>query len=107
MCTRTGLPSSYSTVTWLLLSGRSHLIVPSCRSSVIRLMIRWARAIGIGISSGVSFDAKPNIRPWSPAPMSLPFSASSLTPIAMSGDCLPSAIITAQVLASKPISLDV
>ena len=107
VCTRVGLPSSYSTVTWLLLSGRSHLIVPFCRNSVIRLMIRCDRAIGIGISSGVSFEAKPNIRPWSPAPMSLPFSLSESTPIAMSGDCLPSAIMTAQVLASKPISLDV
>ena len=54
---RTGLPSSYSTVTWLLLSGRSHLIVPFLRSSVIRLMSRCASAIGIGISSDVSFEA--------------------------------------------------
>ena len=33
-------------VTWLLASGRSQGIVPSWRSSVIRLMIRCARAIG-------------------------------------------------------------
>ena len=57
MSIRTGLPSSYSTVTWLLLSGRSHLIVPFWRSSVIWLMIRCDSAIGIGISSGVSLEA--------------------------------------------------
>jgi len=54
---RVGLPSSYWTVTWLLLSGRSQGMVPSLRSSVIRLMIRCDSAIGIGISSGVSFVA--------------------------------------------------
>jgi hypothetical protein len=37
--------------------------------------------IGSGINSSVSRHAKPNIRPWSPAP---PVS----TPIAMSGDWL-------------------
>ena len=30
--------------------------------------MRWASAIGSGISSGVSRQAKPNIIPWSPAP---------------------------------------
>ena len=55
--TRTGVAPSYSTVTWLLASGRSQLIEPFCRSSVIRLMIRWASAIGSGISSGVSLQA--------------------------------------------------
>ena len=59
-------------VTWLLASGRSQGIVPSCRKSVIRLMIRCAKAIGSGMSSGVSLQAKPNIIPWSPAPISLP-----------------------------------
>ena len=62
-------------MTWLFESGRSHLIVPFFRNSVIRLMIRWASAIGRGISSGVSLQAKPNIMPWSPAPMSLPRAA--------------------------------
>ena len=104
---RTGVNPSYSTVTWLLASGRSQGIVPSCRNSVIRLMIRCASAIGSGISSGVSLQAKPNIMPWSPAPMSLPVAESSSTPCAMSGDCLPRATITAQVVASKPMSLDV
>ena len=70
-------------------------------------MIRCARAIGSGISSGVSSQAKPNIIPWSPAPMSLPLALSSSTPMAMSGDCLPRATMTAQVVASKPISLEV
>ena len=40
----------------------------------------WASEMGVGISSGVSSVAKPNIMPWSPAP---PVS----TPCAMSGDC--------------------
>ncbi len=51
--------------------------------------------IGSGISSSVSVQAKPNIRPWSPAP---PVS----TPIAMSGDWLWIDDSTAQVSASKP-----
>ena len=53
--------------------------------------------IGSGMSSGVSSQAKPNIRPWSPAPWrssgsALPSARSSKassTPWAMSGDCLP------------------
>ena len=32
--------------------------------------MRWASAIGSGISSGVSRQANPNIIPWSPAPSS-------------------------------------
>ena len=32
--------------------------------------MRWASAIGSGMSSGVSRQAKPNIIPWSPAPSS-------------------------------------
>ena len=51
--------------------------------------------IGIGISSSVSVQAYPNIRPWSPAP---PVS----TPIAMSGDCSWIDESTAQVSESKP-----
>ena len=54
-----------------------------------------ASMIGSGISSSVSVQAKPNIRPWSPAP---PVS----TPIAMSGDWLWIDDSTAQVSASKP-----
>ena len=61
--TRIGVKPSYSMVTWLLASGRSQGIVPSWRSSVIRLMIRCASAIGSGISSSVSLQAKPNIIP--------------------------------------------
>jgi hypothetical protein len=37
----------------------------------------------------------------------LALAASASTPWAMSGDCLPRATITAQVVASKPISLEV
>ena len=51
--------------------------------------------MGIGISSGVSVQAYPNIRPWSPAP-------SASTPMAMSPDCSSMAVITAQVSESKP-----
>ena len=54
---RTGVSPSYSTVTWLLLSGRSQSTSPFWRASVSRLMIRCASAIGSGISSGVSLQA--------------------------------------------------
>ena len=53
--------------------------------------------MGVGISSGVSLVAYPNIMPWSPAP---PVS----TPMAMSGDCELIDEMTAQVLESKPYS---
>jgi len=49
----------------------------------------------MGISSGVSSQAKPNIRPWSPAP---PVS----TPMAISSDCFLMAQMTPQVSESKP-----
>jgi len=39
----------------------------------------WANEMGIGISSGVSSHAKPNIIPWSPAPMAS--ISSSLIPL--------------------------
>jgi len=51
--------------------------------------------IGIGISSSVSVQAKPNMSPWSPAPP-------GSTPIAMSGDCSWIDERTAQVSESKP-----
>jgi hypothetical protein len=53
----------------------------------------WANWMGIGISSGVSSQAKPNIKPWSPAP---PVS----TPMAMSGDWRLTVHMTAQVSPS-------
>jgi hypothetical protein len=46
--------------------------------------------MGSGISSGVSRHAKPNIRPWSPAPR-------LSTPMAMSGDWRSIEVTTAQV----------
>ena len=66
--------------------------------------------IGSGMSTGVSLQAKPNIRPWSPAPCesygsSSPparFSYAVVTPCPMSGLCLSSATDTPQVSASKP-----
>ena len=65
--------------------------------------MRCARAIGSGISSGVSRQAKPNIIPWSPAPSSNADAASSRTssaastPWAMSGDCSLTEISVPQV----------
>ena len=91
--TRFGMPRSYSTVTWVLPSGRRYGSWPDLRTSASRRAIRWASAIGSGISSGVSRQAKPNIIPWSPAPSSNAGAASSRTssaestPWAMSGDC--------------------
>ncbi len=98
VCTRTGLCPSYSTVTWLLPSGRSQGISPDRRAAARCRVRRCASAIGSGISSGVSRHAKPNISPWSPAP---PVS----TPWAISGDCGSMADSTAQVSLSKPYSV--
>ena len=65
----------------------------------------------MGISSGVSSQAKPTIMPWSPAPMASIWSSviwpvlcssASSTPRAMSADCSLSETITPQVSASKP-----
>ena len=61
-------PRSYSTVTWRLAVGTQ----PGQRAVLADLGQaaghRCASAIGSGISSGVSSQAKPNIIPWSPAP---------------------------------------
>jgi len=100
---RTGLRPSYSTVTWLFASGRRPLIRFFSRTSACRLTSWWARSIGSGMSEGVSRHAKPNIMPWSPAPCSFALpSCFSFTPRAMSGDCLPMATETPQLLPSKP-----
>ena len=58
----------YSTVTWVLPSGRRYGTVPLRRTVESCLDSWWASMIGRGISSGVSRHAYPNIRPWSPAP---------------------------------------
>ena len=89
--TRFGRPCSYSTVTWVLPSGRRYGSWPDFRTSDSRRAMRCARAMGRGMSSGVSRHAKPNIIPWSPAPSSWAAASSrtssaALTPIAMSGD---------------------
>ena len=84
---------AYSIVTWVLPSGRRYGSWPVRRTSDRRRAMRWARAIGSGMSSGVSRQANPNIIPWSPAPSSNAGAASSRTssaestPWAMSGDC--------------------
>ena len=52
------LPSpSYSTVTWLLPSGRSQASSPLLRKAARRRQRVWAMAMGAGISSGVSSQA--------------------------------------------------
>ena len=53
-------------------SGRSHSALPLLRMRVSSRPSRCANMIGAGISSGVSSQAKPNIKPWSPAPCSEP-----------------------------------
>ena len=68
----------------------------------------WASEMGSGMSSGVSSQAKPNIMPWSPAPLSSALSPASLlssdwsTPRAMSALCSSMFVMTAQVSQSKP-----
>ena len=44
-------------------------ISPDLRSSAKRRTNLWLREIGNGMSSSVSLTAKPNMRPWSPAPI--------------------------------------
>ncbi len=107
---RTGLWPSYSTVTCDLPSGRRYLIAPLLRLAASRRVRSWASVIGSGISCCVSLQAKPNIMPWSPAPVSSNGSRSPVcltssdwsTPIAMSGDCSSTETLTPQVSASKP-----
>ena len=79
--TRIGVVPSYSTVTCDLPSGRRYSSTPSRLAHDRPLVSLCASMIGSGISSSVSLHAKPNMRPWSPAP---PVS----TPMAMSGDWL-------------------
>src|SRR5207247_9562474 len=55
--TRTGRPFRYSTVTWDLPSGRIHGRRLFFRTSASRRVSRCASTMGIGINSGVSFDA--------------------------------------------------
>jgi len=54
---RTGRPSWYSTVTWVLPSGRKYGRLPDRRTSESRRTSRCAISIGIGINSGVSRQA--------------------------------------------------
>ena len=60
---RAGLPSAYSIVNWPFPSGRSHSISAFSRASARRSIIRWESWIGMGISSGVSLQANPNMIP--------------------------------------------
>ena len=98
-------------VTWVLPSGRRYGTVPSLRTSVSRWESRCANAIGSGISSGVSRHAKPNMRPWSPAPWRSISSSSPestrdsqalSTPWAMSGLWPPIETFTPHDAPSKP-----
>ena len=54
---RTGRPFSYSTLTWVLPSGRRYGMAPLLRTSVRRSLRRWASQMGMGIRSGVSSQA--------------------------------------------------
>ncbi len=67
--TRTGLSPSYSTVTCDLPSGRRYGMSPFLRTAASMRVRLCASTIGSGISSAVSRHAKPNIMPWSPAPV--------------------------------------
>ena len=77
-------------VTWDLPSGRKYGSTSVFRTSESLRVSLWASMMVMGMSSGVSSQAYPNIRPWSPAP---PVS----TPMAMSGDCEWTEVITPQV----------
>ena len=92
---RFGVLPTYSTLTWLLPSGRRKSRMPSRRAVERRCTSLCAIMIGSGMSSGVSSHAKPNISPWSPAP---PVS----TPMAMSGDWDWIRLCTPQVWQSNP-----
>ena len=81
------------------------------RTSASRRASLCDSAMGSGMSSGVSVQAKPNIMPWSPAPWvsstsssltSVRFSSASSTPWLMSGDCGSIEVMTPQVSQSKP-----
>ena len=61
--TRFTTPSSYSTVTCDFPSGRKYERVPSFLTAVSFLVSACDSTIGIGISSSVSSQAKPNIMP--------------------------------------------
>ena len=109
--TLTTLFPSYSTVTWVFPSGLKYSKVPFFLTSVNLLDSLWANDIGRGINSSVSLQAKPNIIPWSPAPIfsisssvtsPFLFSKASSTPIAISPDCSSIEVITAQVSQSNP-----
>ena len=84
-----GLCPSYSTVTWLFESGLNHDNEPFFLNSVACRKSLWEYIIGAGINSGVSEQAKPNIKPWSPAPCKPSYSFKPLptTPWFISGDC--------------------
>ncbi len=53
----TGRIPSYTTLTWVLPSGRSHGRSPALRTAASRSARRWASTIGSGMSDGVSSDA--------------------------------------------------
>ena len=102
--TWTGLSLMYWIDTWDLESGRRKSRTPLLRTSDSLCTSLCAKRIDIGISSGVSLQAKPNMSPWSPAPCSLYIPSPSVTPCEMSGDCLSMEVRTAQVSQSKPIA---
>ena len=85
--------------------------MPFFLTSVRRLVSLCAREMAYGMYSSVSLVAKPNIMPWSPAPMASSSSSDILfsfaskalfTPSAISCDCSSMAVITPQVSQSNP-----
>ena len=55
--TRLTVSPSYSTVTWVLPSGRRYFKVPSLRTLASCLASLWLKEMARGISSGVSSQA--------------------------------------------------
>ena len=105
--------SSSSTVTWALASGNKYDNSPERRTSACFLTNLCDKTTDNGKYSSVSFVAKPNIKPWSPAPIwsngsTPPSSRCSIaesTPCAMSGDCSSNVTPTWISSAKKPASL--
>ena len=83
-----GRPSSYTTDTWVLPSGRRYSIVPSLRTAASCFASRCASQIGMGMRSGVSSHAYPNIIPWSPAPTSSKWSVEAVADLLRLVDAL-------------------
>ncbi len=92
---RLGVVPSYSTVTWLLPSGRSQSSSPVRRAMLSAWVSRWASRIGIGMSASVSLVAITEHQP-------LITGAAGVDTLAISPAWGSMDEITAQVSQSKP-----